>query len=189
MEFLKEFLSDETYAKVEEELEGKEVKLANLKTGDYVSKDKYSALETANNDLKTQLAAKTTAFEELSAKAGDNEALKAELERLKTESQAELNKATDAYEAKLKAAAVKSEIIKSKAKDVNDIIGQLDLDAVTVKDGETLGLDEQIKKIKEAKPYLFEDEHKGKGGLDHSNNDDNADDAAIRRTLGLPIKK
>lgn len=189
MEFLKEFLSDETYAKVAEELEGKDVKLANLRTGEYVSKDKYSALEAVTGDLRTQLAAKTTAFDELSAKAGDNDALRAELEKLKADSQAELAQTTSAYEEKLKTAAVKSEIAKAKAKDVTDIIGQIDLGAVTVKDGDIIGLAEQIQKIRESKPYLFEDEHKGKGGLDHSNADDNADDAFMRSIMGLPSKK
>ncbi|MGN0533297.1 MAG: phage scaffolding protein [Eubacterium sp.] len=192
MEFLKEFLSEETYAKVEEELQdkGEQVKLANLKTGDYVSKEKYAALESANEDLKSQLETKSTAYDDLMQKAGDNDALKTEIENLKTATQDQLAATTKQYEAKLKVAAIKSELIKAKAKDVKDIIGQLNVDGITYKDDVLTGLQEQINALKETKPYLFEDERKkGKGGLDHGNDDDSADSNAIRAVLGLPIKE
>lgn len=189
MEFLKEYLTEETYAKVSEELEGKEVKLANLKSGDYVSKEKYTALETSNTELKTQLIAKSNAYDELMKKAGDNEALKTEIENLKASTQAELNDTTCKYEAKLKDAAIRSELIKAKAKDVKDIIGQLNVETITYKDDTLTGLSEQIDSLKEAKPYLFEsDKQKGKGGLNHDDNDDIADSNKIRAVLGLPIK-
>lgn len=188
MEFLKEYLTEETFAKVKEELDGKDVKLANLKSGDYVSKDKYTALETSNETLKSQLLAKSTAYDELMNKAGDNEALKDEIEKLKTSTQAELDKTTNQYEAKLKDVAIKSELIKAKAKDVKDIIGQLNIDEITYKDETLTGLNEQIESLKESKPYLFETEqNKGKGGLDHNNNN-TVDDNSIRAVLGLPIK-
>ena len=155
MEFLKEYLTEETFAKVQEELDGKDVKLANLKSGDYVSKDKYSALETSNENLKSQLLAKSTAYDELMNKAGDNEALKTEIENLKASTKAELDNTTSQYEAKLKDAAIKSELIKAKAKDVKDIIGQLDIGAVTYANDTLTGLNEQIESLKENKPYLF----------------------------------
>ena len=188
MEFLKEYLTDETFAKVKEELDGKDVKLANLKSGDYVSKDKYSALETSNETLKSQLLAKSTAYDDLMAKAGDNEALKTEIENLKASTQAQLNDTTSQYEAKLKDAAIKSELIKAKAKDVKDIIGQLNIENISYKDDTLTGLNEQIESLKENKPYLFEAEQpKGKGGLNHNDNS-TVDDNAIRAVMGLPIK-
>lgn len=188
MEFLKEYLTDETFAKVKEELDGKDVKLANLKSGDYVSKEKYTALETSNENLKSQLLAKSTAYDDLMAKAGDNEALKTEIENLKASTQAQLNDTTSQYEAKLKDAAIKSELIKAKAKDVKDIIGQLNIENISYKDDTLTGLNEQIESLKENKPYLFEAEHpKGKGGLDHDDNN-TVDENNIRAVLGLPIK-
>ena len=189
MEFLKEYLTEETFAKVKEELDGKDVKLANLKSGDYVSNDKYKALETSNESLKSQLLAKSTAYDELVAKAGDNEALKTEIENLKASTQEQLNQTTSQYEAKLKDAAIKSELIKAKAKDVKDIIGQLNIDGITYQNETLTGLNEQIDALKEQKPYLFEAEkQKGKGGLDHDGDDDGADDNSIRAIMGLPTK-
>lgn len=189
MEFLKDYLTEETFAKVKEELDGKDVKLANLKSGEYVSKDKYTALETSNENLKSQLIAKSSAYDELMAKAGDNEALKTEIENLKASTKAELDNTTNQYEAKLKDAAIKSELIKAKARDVKDIIGQLNIENISYKDDTLTGLNEQIETLKENKPYLFEVEQKGKGGLDHYDNDDTADENNIRAVLGLPIKK
>ena len=190
MEFLKEYLTEETFAKVKEELDGKDVKLANLKSGEYVSNDKYKALETSNENLKSQLLAKSSAYDELMTKAGDNEALKTEIENLKASTQKQLNDTTSQYEAKLKDAAIKSELIKAKAKDVKDIIGQLNIDGITYKDETLTGLNEQIDKLKESKPYLFETEQKkGKGGLDHDGDGDGIDDNSIRAIMGLPIKE
>ena len=188
MEFLKEYLTEETFAKVQEELDGKDVKLANLKSGDYVSKDKYSALETSAENLKSQLLAKSTAYDELMTKIGDNDALKAEIENLKASTQAQVDEVTNQYEAKMKDAAIKSELIKAKAKDVKDIIGQLNIEDISYKDETLTGLNEQIESLKENKPYLFEAEQpKGKGGLNHEDNSA-VDDNAIRAIMGLPIK-
>ena len=190
MEFLKEYLTEETFAKVKEELDGKDVKLANLKSGDYVSNEKYKALETSNENLKSQLLAKSSAYDELMAKAGDNEALKTEIENLKASTQEQLNQTTSQYEAKLKDAAIKSELIKAKAKDVKDIIGQLNIDGITYQNETLTGLNEQIDALKEQKPYLFETEqNKGKGGLDHDGNGDDIDENNIRAIMGLPIKQ
>lgn len=190
MEFLKEYLTEETFAKVKEELDGKDVKLANLKSGDYVSNEKYKALETSNENLKSQLLAKSSAYDELMAKAGDNEALKTEIENLKASTQEQLNQTTSQYEAKLKDAAIKSELIKAKAKDVKDIIGQLNIDGITYQNETLTGLNEQIDALKEQKPYLFETEqNKGKGGLNHDGNGDDIDENNIRAIMGLPIKQ
>jgi hypothetical protein len=46
IEVLKDHLSEETYSAVAEELKDKDLKLADLSTGEYVSKGKYEALET-----------------------------------------------------------------------------------------------------------------------------------------------
>lgn len=191
MEFLKDFLTEETFARVKEELDGKDVKLANLKSGDFVSKDKYTALENSNESLKSQLLAKSTAYDELVKKAGDNEALKTEIENLKTSTQTQLEETTKQFKEKLKAEAVKTVLIGSGVKDVNDVISQLNLEAVTHNDDDTLtGLNEQVETIKTNKPYLFnDDKSKGKGGLDHSGGGDDIDDAQIRAIMGLPPKK
>ena len=79
MEFLKEILSEELYASLEDALKDKDVKLANLTDGNYVSREKYQALQEENNTLKKG--------------AQENEDLFSQLEELRNEKKtAELNR-------------------------------------------------------------------------------------------------
>ena len=79
MEFLKEILTEELYTSLEDALKDKGVKLVNLTEGNYVSREKYQALEEENNTLKKG--------------AEENEALFSELEELRNEKRdAELNR-------------------------------------------------------------------------------------------------
>lgn len=55
MDFLKKPLGDELFAQVSEKLKGTEIKLADLSAGEYVSKDKFKAAETARDDYKARL--------------------------------------------------------------------------------------------------------------------------------------
>ena len=100
MEFLKEFLTPELYAQVEEALKGKEDKvvLANLKSNDYVSAAKYTAETKKVEDLKAQIAERDRQIAELGKSAGTIEELKttiADLQKTNAE-------AAKAFEAKLK---------------------------------------------------------------------------------------
>ena len=79
MEFLKEILTEELYTSLEDALKDKDVKLANLTDGNYVSREKYQALE---NEVAT-----------LKKGAETNEAMISELEELRKEKKtAELNR-------------------------------------------------------------------------------------------------
>ena len=65
MEFLKTILSEETFNKVVEELKDKEVKLADLSKGEYVSSAKYKSLESEVEVFKSQLSQRDKDLEEL----------------------------------------------------------------------------------------------------------------------------
>ena len=57
MEFLKEFLGDDLYTQVEAKLKGNDkVKLANLASGEYVSKSKYDDEIKAKDAKITELS-------------------------------------------------------------------------------------------------------------------------------------
>ena len=191
IEVLKDQLSEETYSAVEKELEGKDIKLANLSTGEYVSKGKYDALETQLNNTQTLLNNKTTELDDLIAKAGDNQALKDEIESLKTKSQTDIANLTAQYDAKLKSAAVMAELTKAGANDPTDILPHLKMDAITVTDNGIVGLSDQLEPIKTAKPYLFkaaqQPGQRGASGLPHcTGGDDTAEINKMRSIMGLP---
>ena len=188
IEVLKDHLSEETYSAVAEELKDKDVKLADLSSGEYVSKGKYEALETQLNNTQTLLTDTTTKLETAIQSAGDNAALKQELENLKNTNQTEVANITAKYEAKLKNAAVMAELTKAGANDPTDILPHLNMDTITMTDKGVVGLTEQLEPIKTAKPYLFKGEPKpGASGLDHGNGGDNtAEVNKMRAVMGLP---
>ena len=188
IEILKEHLSEETYNTVASELEGKDIKLANLSTGDYVSKGKYEALETQLNNTQTLLTDTSSKLETAMQNAGDNEALKQEIENIKNTNKTEVANITAQYESKLKNAAVMAELTKAGANDPNDILPHLDMGAITVNDKGIVGLADQLEPIKTAKPYLFKGDPKpGASGLPHGAGGDNtAEINKMRAVMGLP---
>ena len=191
IEILKEHLSEETYNAVAGELEGKDIKLANLSTGDYVSKGKYEALETQLNNTQTLLTDTSAKLETAIQSAGDNAALKQELENLKTTNQTNMDNLKNEYESKLKTAAVMAEITKAGANDPADILPHIDMSAVTINDKGAVGLSEQLEAIKTSKPYLFKTEQnqgqRGASGLQHgAGGDDTAEVNKMRAIMGLP---
>ena len=188
IEVLKDHLSEETYSAVAEELKDKDVKLADLSSGEYVSKGKYEALETQLNNTQTLLTDTTAKLETAIQSAGDNAALKQELENLKNTNQTEVANITAKYEAKLKNAAVMAELTKAGANDPTDILPHLNMDTITMTDNGIVGLTEQLEPIKTNKPYLFKGEPKpGASGLDHGKGGDNtAEVNKMRAVMGLP---
>ena len=188
IEVLKDHLSEETYSAVAAELKDKDVKLADLSTGEYVSKGKYDALETQLNNTQTLLTDTTAKLETAIQSAGDNAALKQELENLKNTNQTEVANLTAQYEAKLKTAAVMAELTKAGANDPTDILPHLKMEAITITDNGVVGLADQLEPIKTTKPYLFKGETKpGASGLDHGKGGDNtAEINKMRAIMGLP---
>ena len=188
IEVLKEHLSEETYSAVAEELKDKDIKLADLSGGEYVSKGKYEALETQLTNTQTLLTDTSAKLETALQNAGDAEALRQEIESIKTTNQTEVANITAQYESKLKSAAVMAELTKAGANDPADILPHLDMGAITVNEKGIVGLTEQLEPIKTAKPYLFKGDPKpGASGLDHGKGGDNtAEINKMRAVMGLP---
>lgn len=103
MEFLKGILGDDLYSQVEQALNGyngkpenkeKQIKLANLTDGGYVSKDKYTSLETDLSGKTSELEKANGLIAELKKSTGKDAALQqkiteyeTEINRLKAENQ------------------------------------------------------------------------------------------------------
>lgn len=88
MEFLKEILGDELFAQFEAtvnahnakpENQDKQVKLADLRTGEYVSNEKYKSLETDNGSLQAKLTESNGLIETLKKGTKTDEALQAKI--------------------------------------------------------------------------------------------------------------
>lgn len=172
MEWLKEFLGDELYSQVEAKLKGNDkVKLANLASGEYVSKskfdDKEKELATANDTIK-QLKETAEKFD------GSNiEKLREELKNTQTKHDAETRqlkedmKKRDAVDAWLDAHPTKHRAL---------MRSQFDYSKLTVgEDGKISGIEEIGKSLTESYSDMFVSNDEGDdtqsnpkdGGIDH----------------------
>lgn len=177
VEVLKDVLSEELYSQVKEATKDKDIKLADLSTGEYVGKGKYTALETQLTSTQELLTSKTAEYDKLAESAGNNAELKQQIETMKTENETAVNELKTKYEAQLKKNTVATHIIqKYRPKDVDDVMRLVDLEKVEVNKDKITGLDEQVDSIKEKRAYYFESNTKPQAtGLNHSNSGEDED--------------
>ncbi len=152
MEFLKAIFGDAalTYDQLAEKLAGnKEVKLANLASGDYVGKEKFTAevqkVESANETIR-QLQETVKKFDGLDVDKlkGDFEALQ---EKYKADTaQMALDKALDVA------------LLSCKARDLKAVRALLDKDKIEFDGDKLIGLDDQLEILKKSHDYMFEPE-------------------------------
>lgn len=160
MDYLKGIFGDEalTFAQLCEKLkDNKEIKLANLATGQYVDKakldDKITELGAANTTIK-DLQDTVKKFDGV-----DVDGLRTSLENLQTKYDDDLTAA------KLDS-ALNLALVSAKAKNPKLTKGALDMSAVKLDGDKLLGLDDQLTKLKETDAYLFETEAAGVAHVD-----------------------
>ena len=112
------------------------VKLANLKDGGYVGKDKFDALEARANGLQAQLSEANGKLE------GYDPEWKAKAQQMQQEANQKVEAVRFDY-------ALKAALTAAKAKNINR-------DALKLTDAGLVGLEEQLKALKESDGYLFE---------------------------------
>ena len=146
MEFLKELLGEDLYSQVADKLKGheKDVKLANLATGDYVSKQKY------DDDLKER----DTKIADLSKKVQDFDGV--DVKKLQDDVKEWETKYNSDIKAERRDSAIKLAVAKAGARSEKALMGMLDMDSIKLgDDGKITGLDEQIAQIKKDDAFLF----------------------------------
>jgi len=167
MEFLKEALGEELYNRVVEKLKDNEnIKLANLKTGEYVSKDKFAAAqkkaneaETLAQELQSTIEKRDTDLETLKTSAGDAEKLKEQIAEMETANETAKADFSQSLKDTEKDHAIKLLIARSGPTDQNaekSIYLLLDPEKISFEDGALTGAKEQIAQIEEASNYLFQ---------------------------------
>ena len=145
MEFLKEILGEELYAQVAAKLEGnKDVKLANLASGEYVSKAKYESDMQAKETRIQELTQSVKGFDGVDVKQ-----LQKDVNDWKTKYDHDLEETK--RDSAIRLAIAKSGTLSEKA-----LMGLLDKDKIKFdKDGKLTGLDEQIEAINKEDSFLF----------------------------------
>jgi len=160
MEFLKAILGDELYGQVAEKLKGTEVKLVDLKTGDYVKKEKFETMETERNNLQKQLTDANAEIEGFKSMNID------EVKKAAADWETKYNKAVEdsqkaiddmKYQAALKDALSGEKFSSPYARD--GIIAELTAMKLPLENNQIMGLADALKAKKEACPdaWLSED--------------------------------
>lgn len=167
MEFLKEVLDEELYKQVETavtthnakpENKDKQMKLADLGSGQYVDKGKYDAAVAEKESLEGQIKTLNTTIGDLKKNNADNETLQTTIANL----QGELKKQQTASEEIAKTYALKEQLTKQGVLDPDYLIykaGGLEKFNFD-KEGKPIGVEEAVKPYKEdaAMAHLFKQE-------------------------------
>ncbi|AKA70141.1 phage scaffolding protein [Clostridium scatologenes] len=143
----------------------------NKKQSNYISKEEFTKIDSERTDYKKQLINRDKQLEDLKGKATGNEELSAEIERLKSEN----TKVTQDYESKINQINFDTKFEKAlgdyKAKNSKALKALLDMEKVKLDGDAFLGLEDQVKALKESDSYLFEIEGgTGKIGASTINN-------------------
>lgn len=177
MEFLKEILGEDLFNQVKTKVstynekadKDKRVSIANVNGDEYVTKAKYSQLETDFNNTKTSLNTAQTTIEDLKKSNGDNADLQQKVSNYET-TIANLEATGKAEKAKLlKEIAIKDALYAEKAKHPELLISKFDLSKIILDEkGKNVvsGIEEQMKSNKETYKDLF-GETEQQGGAYH----------------------
>lgn len=182
MEFLKELLGEELYSQIAAKInehngneanKDKQIKIANLGTGEYVGKGKYDALNELLKGKETELTTANGLIAELKKGTKGNEELQQKIGTYETQV-ADLQK--ELQETKLKS-AIKVALLSEKAKDVDYLTFKLN--EKLKEKGETLelddndsikGWDDKLTGLKTQFPTMFESVADGGGDYEPLDN-------------------
>lgn len=194
MEFLKEILGEELYASFSEKVTSynianpdKSIKIADLSSGAYVSKQKHDDALAEINGYKEQIANRDKDIEELKEASKGND----ELTSKYTELQGKYEKDTKDLQDKLTQsqynAAIDLALMGSGAKNTKALRALLDMEKIKYENDTLSGLDEQLESIRKDNDFLFEDVAKKSGGMRQGSSFGSEDSfmAGVREGAGL----
>ncbi|MFS0776253.1 phage scaffolding protein [Neobacillus sp. 3P2-tot-E-2] len=153
---LMQLLGEELYKQVAEKMG--DTKIAIVSDGNWFPKDKFDQVNGDNKELKKQLKDRDEQLTDLKTKAAGNEDLTKQINDL-----TELNKQTaKEYQDKLDKQAfdfaLREALTGAKAKNAKAVEALLNKEAIKLDGDKLLGLEEQLKNLKESDAYLFDSE-------------------------------
>lgn len=121
-------------------------------------KEQVNSLTTEKDGLQSQLTERDTQLKDLKGKVKDSDELTAEIDKLQKANK----EAKEKYEADLtaqqKSFLVDKALTNAGARNAQAVSALLDLDSVEVKDGQLVGLDDQLKALRESDGYMFKED-------------------------------
>ncbi|MGO5074351.1 phage scaffolding protein [Clostridium sporogenes] len=154
----------EAYSQIPEDLKKKYKDIDLVDNSNYVEKKELDVANETIKQYKKDIKKRDKDLEDLQGKIKDNEELNTEIENLKANNK----KASEDYEAKLNKITFETELEKKlgdyRPKNLNILKKALDFEKIQLDGDNFLGLEEQIKSLKESDAYLFETETPGGTG-------------------------
>nr|DAL93844.1 MAG TPA: minor structural protein [Caudoviricetes sp.] len=124
----------------------------------YVPKTRFDEVNNSKKELEKTVKERDTQLETLKKSTGDNEELKKQIEALQVDNK----KKDDNYQAQIKELQISNAIklaVSDKAQDADLVASLFDKSKLILgEDGKITGLEEQLKTIKEGKPFLFKED-------------------------------
>lgn len=158
---LKELLGEELYNKVKDKLGDKKIMVDD---GNFIPKARFDEVNEQKNEYKKMVDERDKQLEQLKEKAKGHDELTAKL----TELEAQNKQTKEEYESKMaelkKNTAIDLALAKQKAKNVKAVKALLDMEKVSIDGDNLIGIEEQLKSLKESDPYLFGDAKPKVGG-------------------------
>lgn len=171
---LKEILGEDLFNKVSEALkgkgkDGKDIGLL-INDGSYIPVSKFNEVNEAKKTLEADIKTRDTQLKDLSEKVKGNEELSKQIKDL-----TDLNtQNTTEYQNKIKEIsfnnAIEKSLMKENAKYTDILIPKFDKSKLVLNDdGSIVGLDDQLKTLKESYKDLFSVDNSGSGGFNPPN--------------------
>src|SRR5690625_3003388 len=150
---LQELLGEELYNQVVAKAGDK--KLGIINDGNWIPKEKFNALNEEKKGLETQIGERDEQLNTLKDKAKDRQELTQQIAELQQKNEDTATQYQEQMDKQAKDFAVETALRDAKAKNPKIAKNALDLEAITMKDGKLIGIDEQLKSIQESDAYLF----------------------------------
>jgi len=162
MEWLKELLKK---AGIEEEkLDGVIADVNKELPKHFIPKDKYNETTEAKKTLEADIKTRDEQLDKLKKDAGTSEELKKQIETLQAENKTTAEEWQSKVEKMQRDFALERALTTAKAKNPKAVKALLDMEKVKLDGDKLLGLDDQLKAIKESDAYLFGEPGKVGGG-------------------------
>ncbi len=152
---------DFTALGISEELAKKAAEASKKELEGFIPKSRFDEVNEAKKTLEEDVKARDKQLEELKKSNGDNETLQGQIKKLQDSNKAEKER----YESELKSLKIANAVklaVNGKVHDEDLVAGLIDKEKLVIdENGGIIGLEEQVKSLREKKAFLFKSEDTG----------------------------
>lgn len=150
---LRDLLGEALFNQIKSKLpEGKEL---IINDGSYISRSRFNEINEQAKGYKSKIESYEKQINETSEMLNSSKELKSEYERLQGKYKADLEAKDKEISNVLKSSLIKESLIKEGAKHVDLLMKQIDLDKLSIDNGNLIGAQDTVKVLKETYKDMF----------------------------------